>query len=125
MNPSRKSTWPLLFLLLEVEQASLRDDLGGELGPRNAAPLHGDLHRALDDVEFASLLDGRLQAIGERGAKRRDIWRFDDPDRLIALEPDRQVQPRQGDELALGGGVELPDGTRPSAPRTAGRPRAR
>ena len=78
-----------------------------QLRPGDPPPCCGDLHRALNDVEFASLLDGRLQAIGERGGQGRDVGRLDNAKRLIALEPDRQVQPRQGHELCLGGGVEL------------------
>ena len=100
-------------LLLEVKQGSVRDDFGCKVGPGHAAPLHGDFHRALHDGKLASFPDRRLQAIGERSGQRRDLRRLGDADRLIAFQPDGQVQPRQGHELRLGGGVELLEGLRP------------
>ena len=95
------------LLLLQVQQGPVGDDFGCKLRPGNAPPLCGDLHRALNDVEFAALLDCRLQAIGKRGGEGWDLGRLDNAKRVIALEPDRQVQPRQGHEFRLGGGVEL------------------
>ncbi len=51
---------------LEVEQGSSRDDFGRKLGAGDAAPLHCDLHRVVNDGKLASRSDGGLQAIGER-----------------------------------------------------------
>ena len=46
------------------------------------------------------------QSASESG-QRRDLRWLGDADRLIAFQPDGQVQSRQGHELGLGGGVEL------------------
>ena len=65
-NARRKSV-TIQLLLLEIQQRSIRDDLEGEVEARDAAPLHGNFDRPLDDVEFTPLADGGLKAIGERG----------------------------------------------------------
>ena len=55
----------VIVLLKEVEQCSVRDDLGSEVGPRDSTTLHRDLDGASNNVEFATLPNGGLQAIGQ------------------------------------------------------------
>ena len=43
------------LLLLEVDQGTIRDDFGCELGPGDPAALHRDLNGALNDGELAPL----------------------------------------------------------------------
>ena len=67
----------------------------------------GDRDGPTGHDELAALLDGRLQAVGERAFEGRDAGRLDDADRLVPSQADGQVQFRQGHELPLRGGVEL------------------
>ena len=103
----RKSAWPSLCCCWKSNTVPSAMTLGAKSARATRPPCTAISTVRSNNVELASLADGRLQAIGQRDGQRRDLRRLDDPDRLVAFEPDREVQPGQGDELGLGRGVEL------------------